>query len=480
MDLLPHIKIVKTRDLILSEREAISNGSDPIQFIEKIAIAFVSFLISKEIKAATVVAGKGNNGADGYAIAYHLIKAAIPVKVFSFYPSYEESPLCVKMRERYEREGGIVETSLPMDPLCDSVIIDALFGSGFHGRLDHPAMEWIHAMNQSHLPIFSVDIPSGLDSETGLVPDIAVKAHYTLYCGLPKWGFFVEKGPLHVGKLEAVFFDHVVESKVAPIAYLVDKKHLASAIRPLDLTVHKYSRGAVLLVGGDDGMAGALHLASLGAFYGGAGYVGAVYLAEKEPSLPIEVVSLSFDQFKGVIDPKYKALVIGIGLGRSEKAEFACETLLEQREDLPVVIDGDAIHFVAAMPDLDLQGAIITPHLGELSILLGEHFDKVPLQLVQRFVDERGAVVVVKGRPTWIFIPGSLPWVMMGGDPKMATAGSGDLLAGQIGALLAQGYLPDAAAILSVAMHAMAGERLSMKMRSFRASDLAYELGLPF
>lgn len=233
---------------------------------------------------------------------------------------------------------------------------------------------------------------------------------------------------------------------------------------PIDC--HKYEKGAVIGFGGE--MMGAAYLSSLGALHGGAGYVKLYSLHASIAPPPLEVI---VEPACDTLDlTKAKALFIGPGLGRSKEAEKLLFSVLEKRGKLPLVLDGDALFFKAKVPN-----AILTPHTGELAYL---GLQKDNFASFQSFATEHNLVLLVKGRPTYLFSPSHPPLKMDRGDPILAIAGSGDVLTGQIAALLARGHAPQEAAALGALLHARAGERLGQEKGVALASEIAFNLSL--
>jgi NAD(P)H-hydrate epimerase len=349
------------------------------------------------------------------------------------------------------------------------VVIDALFGTGFHGEPRPEAVEQIERINSLAVPVLSVDVPSGVNASTGEVAGAAVAADATVTMHAPKVGLFVAPGRFHTGELEVadIGLDHV------------DTEHRLVTEEILELVPRrreddtKYSAGAVLVVGGSPGMSGAVCLTAEAAFRADAGYVA---VATHEESLPVVETKL-LEAVKGPLEridqfaKRASSLAIGPGLGRGDDERALVRRLVGEL-DLPAVVDADALFELEAVnwP----AARVLTPHTGELARLIGKDGDWVDahrLAAVRAAVDGYGCVVLLKGADTLVAAPGEGVLVCSSGSPALATAGTGDVLTGVIGAFMAKGVEARLAAAAGAFAHGRAAE-LATQQVGMVASDL--------
>jgi ADP-dependent NAD(P)H-hydrate dehydratase / NAD(P)H-hydrate epimerase len=369
-----------------------------------------------EARRFGAVCGGGANGGDG-RIALEVLRAA----------------------------GRTAEEGLEGD-----VLIDALFGTGFHGEPRPDAAELIERMNAAGVPVVAVDLPSGVNADTGEIAGAAVRADVTVTMHGRKVGLEVAPGRFHVG--EVVVADiglepHVTKARLVmrEILGLVPRK------RPQDT---KYTSGAVLVVGGAPGMTGAACLAATAAFRADAGYVTVCAPRESLPVIESRVLEAVKRPLEEAVEavPRHSALALGPGLGRSEERQALVRRLLETT-DLPAVVDADALF---ELQPFERSGpTVLTPHEGELGRLLGRESSWVAahrLQAVQEATERFGCVCLLKGADALVAAPGKGLLVAELGPPSLATAGTGDVLTGVTAAFLAKGVEAQvAAAAASVA-----------------------------
>ncbi|HEY5260267.1 MAG TPA: NAD(P)H-hydrate dehydratase, partial [Rhabdochlamydiaceae bacterium] len=327
--------------------------------------------------------------------------------------------------------------------------------------------------NKSDLPILALDIPSGLNGTTGEVESVAIDAVGTIFLGLPKIGFFLEKGWDHVGDLAGVDFGlpEKFMEEVKEEALLLDPTSLH--LPPMNRSRYKYQAGYVLGIAGSPQMPGAAALAAAGVLRSGAGIVRLFSMPDTPTDqLLAEVIHEEYD-LKRIKEESKRAAAyfVGPGLGRTAATEKLLKQLLASLR-LPTVLDADALYFLAKNPSTKLpKQSILTPHHGEMEKLLKK---KPTLKTCQAYVEKHKATLVLKGAPSIVFHPGKKPLVIAHGDPGMATAGSGDVLTGILAGLLAQKMTPDEAAALGVYLHARAGEIAGLNLTSYCmiASDI--------
>jgi hydroxyethylthiazole kinase-like uncharacterized protein yjeF len=385
-----------------AEMKAAEEGHDVEELMERAGRAVADEILTRFAAARSfaAVCGGGANGGDGRIAAEFL------------------------------RSNGWEER-----PVGDAdVVIDALFGTGVHGAPREEAAQQIRAMNGSGAPVVAVDIPSGVNASTGEVPGEAVSAELTVTFHGRKVGHEVAPGRFHRGEL--VMADIGLESAETEHA-LVTPRVLEQVPRrkPGDT---KYSAGSLLVVGGSPGMTGAVCLTAEAAFRADAGYVTVAAPPEALPVIEtrlLEAVKRTLDDVWDAVG-RAGTLAIGPGLGR-ERGELV-RRLLEET-DLPAVVDADGLYGLE--PFEREAPTVLTPHSGELGRLLGEEAEWVDahrLEALRRAVERFNCVVLLKGEGTLVGEPGAGALVC-GGFPSLATAGTGDVLTGVVGAFLAKG-----------------------------------------
>jgi hydroxyethylthiazole kinase-like uncharacterized protein yjeF len=321
--------------------------------------------------------------------------------------------------------------------LGGDVILDGLFGTGFRGEPRPEAAALIEAMNGSGRPVVAVDLPSGVNADTGEVEGAAVRAELTVAMHGRKVGNVVAPGRFHCGEVV------VADIGLAPAETrdrLVTREVLSIVPRkgPED---NKYTAGHVLVVGGSPGMTGAAALAANAALRADCGYVTVCCPPESVSvleGLVLEAVKRPLDEVFQAVE-RASALAIGPGLGRDGERRELIRRLLEETE-LPAVVDADALH---GLEPFERRGAtVLTPHAGELGRLLGEDSEQVSahrLEAVRRGAEHFGCVCVLKGADTLVATPGDGVLVAGHGPPSLAAAGTGDVLTGVTAAFLAKG-----------------------------------------
>ncbi|HTZ63972.1 MAG TPA: NAD(P)H-hydrate dehydratase [Solirubrobacteraceae bacterium] len=426
-----------------------------------------------------VVCGKGNNGGDGLVVARLLRHAGRPVSVICTAPVEE---LRGDAEANLKRLPGPPPTALAQArSLLEEagVIVDALLGTGFAGEPHGPVLEAIEAIAACSAPVVSVDVPSGVDSSSGVVAGAAVSATATVTFHAAKPGLWIDPGKAHAGALEVLDIGIPRGAPLQADIGLITPAVLALLPRR-EAQSTKFSSGHVIVVGGSRGLTGAPRMAALGAMRAGAGYVTACVPESLQAILacgPPELMTIGLpDDAEGLIAAaaapaleaahRGGALALGPGLGRRDGAQaFARE--LARTAALPLVLDADGLNAHADHGGERLGGlaarpapTVLTPHAGELGRLLdldSEHISAERLAHARAAAQTAQATVVLKGDDTLVADPGGLVAVSPGDSPALATAGTGDVLSGVIAALLAEGLSAFIAASAGVCLHAEAG-----------------------
>ena len=408
------------------------------------------------IQQVMILCGPGNNGGDGLVTARHLLSAGI--KTIIFCPQNSKSPLIQKQKEKLKNH-----TLYPIEDLEQikktgeqtSLVIDALFGIGLSKNIEglyYKIIEWI---NFSGKQIISLDAPSGLDCSTGQARGIAVKAFHTFSFGLAKTGFYLSKGPSHTGQISVlpVGFPKKLLSEQAQSYFLINKSWVSSKLPQRKSDDHKAKQGHLLVLAGREGFWGAGRLASLSAYRMGAGYVT---WAGKEEHPPLEqtpeVLTKKISD-KDLFENK-TAVVIGPGLGVNPETK---KLLLELKTtDLPVLVDADAFTVCVRENLFPLPSHwVVTPHSGELARLFkvkGEDVDQDRLLFAKKAFQKIGALVLLKGLYS-ILADQNKYFIIPAGNSALAKAGTGDVLSGFIGALMARSLSPFTAGAVGSFVH---------------------------
>lgn len=448
-----------------------------------------------------LLCGKGNNGGDAYIAGIRLLEMEYSVSAIQVGDLAEASPLCRKNWETFHNSGGKTEKFSDELRPPSKIIIDGLFGTGFHGTLKDPYASIIQWANHSGVPILSIDIPSGLNGTTGEVGNVAIHANITAFLGYPKTGFFFRDGRNHTGLLQRVDFglpENLIEIDLnngVGTGYLLTSEGLKSKFPRLVNNRHKYQAGYVVSLAGSRHMPGAAILASMAALKAGAGIVRLIYPAGMEielASAPYELIKQPYNYED--LDPLFHEIqrahcvIIGPGIGLTEEVDSTLRKVFSQLQK-PCVLDADALTLHARNPYPLPPNTILTPHKGEMLRLLQDtshnpesSIDIAFLERCQVYADKHRVTILLKGAPTFILHPETPYFVSHHGDPGMATAGSGDVLTGVVAALLAQGVEPRYAAALSAHLHGLAGEQAAARNTSYcmTASDILAALPSSF
>ncbi len=428
----------------------------------------------------TVLCGLGNNAGDAYVVARLAQQAGFAVSLVA--PAgNEDLPAVAAQQAEACRALGLVPQAMLESGRDHGVIIDGLFGIGLNKPITGLWADLIAQVNALREPVLALDLPSGLHADTGVVMGVAMRAEVTLtFIGL-KQGLFTGAGPEQAGEIvfSALDIPARLYATELPSARRLDWARQRLQLQPLSRVAHKGECGHLLLVGGAPGMSGALLLASEAAARTGTGVVTMASCAAtvaagliRRPEIMAHEVHAD-EQLQALL-ARATAIVLGPGLGRSTWAERLFAAVLTTT--CPLVIDADGLRLLAQL-QLCSERWILTPHLGEAASLLDCSVQEVQ---ADRFAAAAtiqhiyGGVVVLKGAGT--LIAGSrqaAPGLCSEGNPGMASAGMGDVLAGVIGGLLAQGYSLDAAAEIGVTLHAAAGDHAAQSgLRSLLAADL--------
>jgi len=432
--------------------------------------------------------GKGNNGGDGYVAARHLYNQGAKVKVFLLGTKEEvtgDARVNLDVLDRMNID--IVELTSERDwdkariaiSFADC-IVDALLGTGFRGELSKPFAQAIEMINAAGKPVIAIDLPSGVNADTGQVPDIAVKATATVTLGLPKLGLLLYPGADCVGKLSVsdigIPGELLTDSKIQQ--NLVTLQLVRELLPRRPAVAHKGDCGRVAIVAGSQGFTGAAVLAAQGALHAGAGLVTLGIPASLQDIMAAKLTEVmtrglpeSVGSAIGMKTVPYieqlvaenDVLAIGPGLGRAEDTQAAIREVIKNCEK-PLVIDADGLNALADNIEVLVNSrslAIMTPHPGEMARLTKmspAQINQDRVNVARQFAMQWGSIIVLKGARTVIAFPDGEIFINTTGNAGMASGGNGDVLTGIIAAFIGQGLSSHAAAIVGTYVHGLAAD----------------------
>ena len=472
--------------------------------MERAALQLTDSIVAEWDKDMKVVvfAGPGNNGGDALAVARMLAVRGYNVSTWLFNTSGRLSDDCKKNRDRLKdvkQVASFVMVTEEFDPPAldaQTLVVDGLFGSGLNKPLTGGFASLVKYVNTSPAKVVSIDIPSGLMTESNEynVKSNIMKADVTLTLQQPKLSFLFPENQQFIGHVEVLDIGISQEGidKTDAQFYILEKSDITPCLKRRDPFAHKGSMGHALLVAGSRGMAGAAMLAAKACLRTGVGKVTVHTPACNTLPLQIGVpeVVLDVDSDTNVVSEAvdtdcFKAMGIGPGLGTNENTAIAVIGQM-RRAQCPIVVDADALNILAAHKAWLQQipvGAILTPHIGEFDRLEGVSTDSYErLSKAMLLAERQHAYIVLKGHYTAIITPGGRVLFSPTGNPGMATAGSGDVLTGIITALLARGYTQGEACAIGTYLHGLAGDiaARSLGEESLIASDIINSLPMAF
>jgi NAD(P)H-hydrate epimerase len=426
-----------------------------------------------------VLCGAGNNAGDGYVLARLATAAGLRVTVAALTDPARLRGDAARAHADFADAGGTTVGFSPALLRDADVVVDGLLGTGLDREVGGAYAECIHAVEEAGRAVLALDLPSGLNADSGAVMGCAVTATHTItFVGL-KSGLFLAAGPDHVGGLSFAGLGIDSPAPVGePVLRRADSNQVRRWLPPRRRASHKGDHGRVLVIGGGPGMPGAVRLAAEASLRVGAGLVTVAAWPAHEAAIVAgrpEIIC------RGVgAAPEARPLMaaadivaVGPGLGQSDWARELLEAALASGK--PLVVDADALNLLAQSP---WRGAdwVLTPHPGEAARLLGSTVAAVQsdrLDALRTLVDRFGGTVVLKGACSLVAGPSGGAWVCEAGNPGMATAGMGDVLTGIIAGLAAQGLGLERSAVAGVRIHAEAGDLAAARgMRGLIASDL--------
>ncbi len=500
------MRIVTAAEMGRLDKEAATYGVSSLLLMEQAAkqTADAAMSLLPEGKGSVVIlCGKGNNGGDGLGAGRHLLNYG--VKARAFLVDAEAADYSGDSRAQLDMFcacGGVLEQVAAEDDLLivqmamakADLIIDALLGTGFKGRLEGLLAQVCQLANKAAAPILAIDIPSGVNADDGSADPAAIQAELTVTMGLVKLGLLLYPGRALAGRL-AVAYIGQPQKEVEALAgdrQLVTKALAASLLPPRLANAHKGSAGRVVIAAGSPGYTGAAALCAQAAVKGGAGLVHLLTPAASRDVLAWKLTEVMvqglLEKMPGVLGGAAAAdilkrcqtaqvLAIGPGLGLAQGTQEAVREVLA-KSPAPCVIDADALTALQDHVDLLNQLAVpkvLTPHPGELARLLGlepREVERRRVELAAACAQNWQATVVLKGAPTVVATPGGSIYINNSGSSNMASGGCGDVLTGLIAALIAQGASCEAAAVAGVYLHGLCGQRANGGAIGLAAGEL--------
>ena len=477
------MKVVTPHEMATMDKNTIAEGISGLALMERAGIACTEVIkntVKPENGTVLIVCGIGNNGGDGQVIAHHLHEAGYEISIFFTGDASRMTPDSLANFKRVQEDKIPFICMKEGDPLNDLkeaashavVIVDAIFGTGLR---DRPLKSWlcsvVECINETKATVIAIDIPSGLRGDIGVAAGQAVCADKTIVIQNYKTGCLLNDGPDKTGEMIRVDIG-IREDTIDNHKYLTRRKDIQFPVQRRKNS-HKYDYGAVAVVAGSKGMIGAGLLAMEGALKSGAGLVTgyvpddiyALVAARASEEVMIQPVTNSINY--QTLSNRKDVILFGPGVGRKQDySAFLTEAL---SHDVPLVIDADGLfHLTARLDVLEASHTpvVLTPHLGEFSHMIGVDKQEIcqdPIAYVRRFAKTYGVVLVLKGYRTMVINPDGDVWFNSTGNPGMATAGSGDVLAGMIAGIAGQTKNMFEAARAGVYYHGAAGDDYAQK-----------------
>lgn len=518
------MRVCTAAQMAAIDAETIAAGTPGLELMERAGTAMAAEVLEfladtrqehdhhhESLPRVLVICGKGNNGGDGLVTARHLSNAGLPVVVMMLADHEQMAP---STRTNFNRLPDSVDLLQPakehwsdaVGPLLDEadLVVDAIFGTGVKPPLRGAYLPLIEEINDSGVPSVALDVPSGVDGDGGVVDPVALAADLTVTVGLPKRGLLLPPGRDFAGEIKVVdigFPPEICERLTAEHHWLGRQDYL-ELLPPRPTHAHKYDFGRLVILAGSRAYGGAAHLAGLGALRSGVGLVKMAVplelVAATRVGLPEALAVGLATTNAGTIAPlpaevsqtvlaDQQAVVLGPGLA-ADPATDAWVVQMVAELDRPLVLDADGLgsfsrsgkepHFVSGQ-------VILTPHAGELGRLLGISSAEVMArrwELVPELARRWRVVLMLKGSPSLIAAPDGRLFFNAAGDDALARGGTGDVLAGLLGGLLAQGAPALEAALLGAYVHGLAGSLAAEQSspRSVLVREVAAALGPVF
>ncbi|MBW2569395.1 MAG: NAD(P)H-hydrate dehydratase [Deltaproteobacteria bacterium] len=451
-----------------------------------------------------VIAGRGNNGGDGFVIARYLVQKGTKVTVYLLSKSSLIkgdaaanlkllTSLNVPVIEILDRKAFLKHRS---SIVHQEILVDAILGTGLKSDVKGYFREVIEFLNNLNKPVFAVDIPSGLNSDTGQACGVCVRANITATFAFAKIGQILFPGANYTGDLEIVEIGipPYIAEEIGPRQYLLTRDMISDYLKPRPFDTHKGSMGHLLLIAGSPGKTGAATMTAMSAMRTGAGLVTLGIPRSLNPVLEsqcLEVMTCSLSEtidgmfnessFQAIVDllPGKKCFAIGPGIGTSTETKNLVYRIIQESK-VPIVIDADGLNILAEHTQILRKlkvPVVLTPHPGEMARLIKSTADVVQknrINCARDFAEKFNVNLVLKGARTIIAHPDGRVFVNQTGNSGMASGGMGDVLTGIIAGLITQGYSPESATHIGVYLHGSAADEMAKTIGpiGFLASDV--------
>lgn len=473
----------------------------PLELINRVGQGVAEEIISRYLptKPVAIFAGPGNNGAQALAAARILVSQGYNPQVYLFNIGGEMlNTACIYMRDLFSQiaEGRLTEVirdfSLP-DLNPGFLVVDGLFGSDNTESLTGGFVSLVRYINESRATILSIDLPSGMHSDwnaNSIFRNI-IHANITLAVQFPRISFFLKENAQLIGDWKTIDIGLSTKAiaNILPTYYLIEREDVRRKLRKRNLFCSKNDLGSAALVAGCYGMMGAANLAARGALRAGVGKLtvfsprcGYTVMQSSVPEAMFQADKNDIIISSVTLRNDFSAIAVGPGIGTHEMTVNALEDFLNQAKK-PVIIDADAINCISMRPAI-LNSipvlSILTPHAGEFDRLFGpQTSEEARLKKAAEMARYYNIFIVLKGHYTVIARPDGKIYFNSSGTPALATAGAGDVLTGVILSFLAQGYLPEIAALMGVFIHGLAGEMAELEQGTYGtvSGDVAGYIG---
>lgn len=482
------MKVFNSQQVKEIEKCAVNSGTSYLELMENAGTSAVDFIKNKfniNKKNIVILCGKGNNGGDGFVCARHLSQSGAKVSVIivdslpvtdiaeqMFIRMQHTSVLLVNYNRNLKRSYSLISNA--------DFIIDAIYGTGFHGCAPQSLNSLLRAVNKSSAVVFSLDIPSGANCNTGAVEGECIKSDYTITFSTLKCGHLIYPSKYYCGKVITVpagIRKELIDIQKSDIL-TVEPSDIKSLLKPRYPESNKGDYGNLLCLCGSDGMAGAAVMSSKAAIRCGAGIVNTALPRQIYPIVASQVIepvytvldytnngNLSENSWSKLLKSLFKssACLIGCGLGQSDVISDVVYELISCSK-VPLIIDADGINILSKNINIlktVSAPVVLTPHPGEMARLLNTTVNDVQanrLEYAKRFAENYNVILVLKGAGTIIASPDGTSYINTTGNAGMAKGGSGDVLAGMISSFIAQGNNPFMASAGAVYLHGAAGD----------------------
>ncbi len=509
------IEVLTTKDMGFGEARIIENvGGNAAEFIES------RFVKDNDFSEIIVFVGKGYNGANGLCIARHLTNKGYSVRAFLLFAEDEFGPI-IKEQLEFARHFGVKVNNVSDTEQIESyftqtgdsfLVIDAILGMGFIPPLSNYLFDVVNLINDHATIVVCVDAPTGVSGDNGQVKGNAIRADYTMAIGLPKLCHYVGEGAEHSGKLVVIEAGYPYKTLIGGDKHLLSAEESLESLKGRNKFGHKNSFGHCLVVGGSPGLTGAVIMSSLGALKVGTGLVTASTWKESYAELCSrivpEVMTGLIPTVKEAVDDiikdlnRWDSIVLGPGLGRDQKSREVVLQVLNHFAG-PVVVDADAIRVLNLEEDDQVLAqrkwpTILTPHMGEFADFAKVDKEDVlenPMAYLRKLVDRTNSCILLKGACSYLGLPNGDIFINYFPNDGMASGGSGDVLSGILGGLLAQSPMEvktssmfaDKQVVydsikLAIIVHTLSGKHASVKegARSMTAMSLVNHLSDAF